>query len=47
MIILIILIILLFGGGWFGFNQWGPRGGISLGTLLLIVLIIYLLVGYR
>jgi hypothetical protein len=46
MLLLIIILILLFGG--VGFHQWGTSygtGGISLGTILLIVLIIMLLRG--
>jgi hypothetical protein len=47
MLLLIIILILLFGGGggYYGYGRWGYRGGfgISLGTILLIVLIVYLL----
>jgi hypothetical protein len=46
MLILLIVLLLLFGGGggYYGHRQWGPGGGIgvSLGTILLIVLIVYL-----
>jgi hypothetical protein len=49
MIILLILLLLLFGGGggWYGNQRWGPPGGIGigLGTILLIVLVIWLLGG--
>lgn len=42
LILLIIVLILLFGG--IGYNQWGPQGGgIGLGTVLLIILLLYLL----
>jgi hypothetical protein len=43
MLLLVIILILLFGG--FGaFHAWGPMGGgISIGTILLIVLVLYLL----
>jgi hypothetical protein len=51
MLILIIILILLFGSGgaWYGTNRFGPGGGfgISLGTILLILLIAYLLGGFR
>jgi hypothetical protein len=50
MLLLIILLILLFGGGlgYVGHANWGPYGGgIGIGTVLLIVLIIYLLGGFR
>ena len=47
MILLIILLILLLGGGggYYGYGRWGYSGGagVSLGTILLIVLIFYLL----
>ena len=43
-ILLIILIILLLAGGGFGYRTWGPMGGgISVGTVLIIILILYLL----
>jgi hypothetical protein len=45
-LLLIVVLLLLFGGG--GFALGGPRwGGISVGTILLIVLIVYLLGGLR
>jgi hypothetical protein len=47
MLLLIILLILLLGGGggYYGYGRWGYGGGagISLGTILLIVLLFYLL----
>jgi hypothetical protein len=47
LIILIILLVLVFagGGGYYGYGRWGARGGagISLGTLLVILLVCYLL----
>lgn len=47
MLLLIIILLLLFagGGGYYGYNRWGSRGGagISLGTVLLILLIAYML----
>jgi hypothetical protein len=47
MLILIIILILIFGGGggYYGYGRWGHAGGagISLGTILLILLIAWLL----
>jgi len=47
MLLLIIILVLLFagGGGYYGYGRWGSRGGmgISLGTILLILLIAYML----
>jgi hypothetical protein len=48
LILLIVLIIFLGGGGgYWGHSRWGYGGGasVSLGTILLILLIAYLL-GY-
>ena len=46
-LIVIILLILILGGGggYYGHSRWGYGGGagISLGTILLILLIAYLL----
>lgn len=51
MLILIIILLLVFGGGggYYGYSRWGTRGGggIGLGTILLILLIAYLLGGFR
>ena len=50
MLLLIILLVLLFGGGggYYGYSRWGTGGGIGiLGTVLLIVLAVYLLGGIR
>jgi len=51
MILLIILLVLFFGvgGGYYGHSRWGPSGGASmgLGTILLIVLLIYMLGMFR
>jgi hypothetical protein len=46
MLLLIIILILLFGGGggYYGYSRWGM--GI-LGTVLLIVLVLYLLGAVR
>jgi hypothetical protein len=47
MLLLIILLILLFGGGggYYGHSRWGYRGGagVGLGTVLIILLLVYLL----
>lgn len=48
MLLLIILLVLLLGGGggYYGYSQWGAGGGMGvLGTVLLVVLIVYLLGG--
>jgi hypothetical protein len=51
MLLLIIVLILLFGfgGGYYGHTRWGPSGGfgIGLGTILVILLIAYMLGGFR
>ena len=50
MLLLIVILILLFGGGggYYGYSRWGSRGGFGiLGTVLLIVLILYLLGAVR
>jgi hypothetical protein len=50
MLLLIIILILLFGGGggYYGYSRWGAGGGLGiLGTVLLIVPVVYLLGGLR
>lgn len=51
MLILLIVLILLLGGGggYYGYGRWGYRGGagVSLSTILLIVLVAYLLGGFH
>ena len=50
MLLLIIVLLLLFGGGggYFGYSRWGTRGGLGVvGTVLLIVLVLYLVGGLR
>lgn len=46
-LLLIIILILLFSGGfgYYGHRAWGPEYGIptSLGTILLILLVLYLM----
>jgi len=45
LLLIILLIVLGGGGGYYGYGRWGYGGGagISLGTILLILLIGYLL----
>lgn len=51
MLILLIVLILLFGGGggYYGYSRndgsWVHGGGFGLGTILLIILIVYLVGG--
>jgi hypothetical protein len=48
MLLLIILLVLLFGGGggYYGYSRWGSGGGLGVvGTVLLIVGVVYLLGG--
>ena len=46
LVILVLLILFGTGGGYYGYNRWGPMGGGSfLGTALLVLLVLYLL-GY-
>ena len=51
MLILIIVLLLVMGGGggYYGHRRWGYGGstGIGLGTILLIVLAVYLLGGFN
>ena len=50
MLLLIIVLVLLFGGGggYYGYSRWGSRGGLGIvGTVLLIVVILYLVSGLR
>ena len=44
-LLVILLIVLAGGGGYYGHNRWGRGGGagISLGTVLVILLIAYVL----
>ncbi len=49
LLLIIVVLLLLFGGGLGyhqGFDNWNGRG-IGLGTVLLIVLVIWLLAGHR
>jgi hypothetical protein len=50
MLLLLILLVLLFGGGggYYGYSRWGTGGGLGIfGTVLLIVVIVYLVGGLR
>ena len=49
MLLLIIVLLLLFGGGgYFGYSRWGARGGLGIvGTVLLIVVVLYLVGALR
>jgi hypothetical protein len=50
MLLLIILLVLLFGGGggYYGYSRWGTGGGLGIvGTVLLVVVIMYLVGGLR
>ena len=49
LLIILVVILLLFGGGlgYYGHSNWGGYAGpgIGLGTLLIVVLVIFLLMG--
>jgi hypothetical protein len=50
MLLLIILLVLLFGGGggYYGYSRWGTGGGLGIvGTVLLVVVVLYLFGGLR
>jgi len=50
MLLLIVLLVLLFGGGggYYGYSRWGTGGGLGIvGTVLLIVFVVYLAGGLR
>jgi len=50
MLWLIILLVLVFGGGggYYGYSRWGPGGGLGIvGTVLLVVVLLYLVGGLR
>jgi hypothetical protein len=50
LLLLIIVLVLLLGGGggYYGYSRWGTGGGMGiLGTVLVIVLILYLLGALR
>jgi hypothetical protein len=48
MLLLILLLVLLFvgGGGYYGYSRWGTGGGLGIvGTVLLVVVLVYLFGG--
>jgi hypothetical protein len=50
MLLLLILLVLLLGGGggYYGYSRWGTGGGLGIfGTVLIIVVIVYLVGGLR
>ena len=49
MLLLIILLVLLFGGGGsYGYSRWGTGGGLGIvGTVLLVLVVVYLFGGLR
>jgi hypothetical protein len=48
LIVLILLVLLLGGGGYYGYSRWGPGGGLGIvGTVLLVVVLLYLVGGLR
>jgi hypothetical protein len=50
MLLLIVVLLLLFGagGGYYGYSRWGTGGGMGiLGTVVLIVVVLYLVGGLR
>jgi len=50
MLLLIILLVLVLGGGggYYGYSRWGTGGGLGiLGTVLLVVVVMYLFGGMR
>ena len=46
-LLVILLLVLAGGGGYYGHSRWGYRGGagIGLGTILVILLLVYMLGG--
>jgi hypothetical protein len=44
-LLIILLLVLGSGGGYYGHSRWGYRGGagIGLGTILLVLLVVYML----
>jgi hypothetical protein len=47
LLIIIVLLILLGGGGYFGYSNFGPMGGVSIFTLVLIIFLFYIVFGNR
>jgi hypothetical protein len=46
MLILIVLLLVLFGGGFWGYQSYGPPGGLGIGGIVLLILVFYLLLGH-
>jgi hypothetical protein len=44
MLLIILILLLLFGGGG-GYYAFGPRGGIGIGGIVLIILVVMILTG--
>ena len=50
MLLLIILLVLVLGGGggYYGYSRWGAGGGLGVvGTVVLVLVLVYLLGGMR
>ena len=49
LLLIILLLVLGCGGGYYGHSRWGYRGGagVGLGSILLIVLLVYTLGIFR
>ena len=48
LVIIILLLLLGGGGGYYGYSRWGPPGGLGIvGTVLVILLVLYLVGGLR
>lgn len=51
MLLLLIILLLILGtsGGYYGRSRWGYRGGagVGLGTILIVLLIVYMVGGFR
>jgi hypothetical protein len=46
LLILVLLLVFGFGGGYYGYNNYGPRGGIGIfGAVILIVIVLYFIGG--
>jgi uncharacterized protein DUF3309 len=45
LVLLILLLVFGFGGGYYGYHNWGPQygSGIGVGTILVILLVWFLL----
>lgn len=44
-LLVIVLLLLASGGGYYGYGRWGYTGGagVSLGTIVIILLVLYLM----